>query len=206
MQGSGVAWPELLVIRGPADAFVVVHLERFERSDVRVAVQFHVGPERRSEEPESAEVDGFVFEDVDVSAGGFGADFFEETGEFVAVVLVIAGEIDDGGVRELVADPADAVQFEVDVTGEDDEVGGGWGKVDGTEFEMQIAEDVDAHGVSAGGNLSGGAGGWEGGIPVMGDPGCYQKNKRGWDSPARMRWISRLARLARQCFASGQMV
>lgn len=92
-----------------ANAAEVVHgLGGFYACKARVAEEGEVGPEGAAEEVVAIDGDGVVFEDVDVGVLGLVFEFFDKSGVGAAVVFVVAEDVDDGFVGDVVNGPFEA--------------------------------------------------------------------------------------------------
>jgi hypothetical protein len=120
-----------------ADPLEVVHAGAGDRhTNVRVAVEGEIRPERRARERDAVDADGLVFQNVDVRALRQGFCLFERPSQVGAVTLVIAHDVEDRPVRHALEKPADTAL-------------GAWDQVAGDNQDVEIRPRVSGRQVPA---------------------------------------------------------
>lgn len=94
---------------------------------------------------EAADFDSVVFQQMDVAVIGFAFQSFGKIWQRVPIELVIAQNIDDRFVRELVSRPSAPFAAKMNVTRHHDNIRVGWRNSGRSKFQMQIAENVQTH-------------------------------------------------------------
>lgn len=149
MKLAGIAGPQTPIIWQRANPPIIIHpgLGHHLRND-GVAVQSKIRPEGRAKKGDPADRAAFIFQQTDVRAPSHFFEFGDELLEFLAIEFVVAQHVNHGAISKGLERPLQAVTSRADVPCKNDCVRlHGWRR-ERLKFEMQIAEEVEAHGTS----------------------------------------------------------
>src|SRR5688572_17012274 len=146
VESSRVRWTEAPVRRRHTNPAKIGHpCLRGHFSENRIAIEPKISPKSCSEEHDIADLDAFIFQNMDVCAFSNFFDFVDELRNFLSVELVVSQHIDCRSVGKTLKNPFNSVLSGVNVAGEHNHVGVHIVRLERRELYMEIAENMDTH-------------------------------------------------------------
>jgi hypothetical protein len=109
---------------------------------VLVTEQLHIGPKRTTKEPIVFDIYGIVFQDIDIGAFCLFLKLIDKPRKLFLVKLVVAQNVENGGLKFLVKYPLKPAIFDMDIAGQHNKVGvdSWWHKI--VKLNMEITQDM----------------------------------------------------------------
>jgi len=112
---------------------------------VGIRPELEVRPQGAAEEGKAPDLDGLIFQQTDITPFNSGSELLEHSRNRMTVELVVAYDINDGLLREVLFHPLDAFATHMDVARQNHHVRACLLRRVIAKFQMKIAQDLQSH-------------------------------------------------------------